>query len=92
MNVELDFSIFSSPIKAYARVSGGWIARPDLAEGDAMDLSAVALTLKVVSIVTMTPGGIVVGLSDVVFDSLVEAQELAQKLERDCGLFVDVFD
>ncbi|WP_377160643.1 hypothetical protein ACFJIX_13115 [Roseateles sp. UC29_93] len=92
MNVEIDFSIFSSPTKAFARVFGGWAARPDLAEGDVIDLSPTALTLKVVSIATMTPGGIVIGLSDVVFNSLAEAEELAQKLETDCGLFVDVFD
>lgn len=92
MKTEIDFSIYSSPTKAFARVSGPWDVSPNLVHGDVVAFPSLPLTLQVESINTDMPNVVVFGLSEVVLENPVQAANLAEILEGDLGLFVDTFD
>ena len=97
MNVTIDFSLFSSPTKAYGTVTGN-INVPDAVRVG--DVVAVLVPregdwfsgkLRVVS-EAQHDQRIVLGLEDLVASSPEEAVHLATRFENEAGLFCDVYD
>ncbi|MBV8271120.1 MAG: hypothetical protein JO067_02490 [Cupriavidus sp.] len=98
MQIDIDFSIFDSPVTAYGNVTGSVDVQLPPSVGDVVDLCSggrqlqpfgvFSGKLKVISVAQVDDSGaLVYGLEDVVLASRVEAQELAKKLEVELGLF-----
>ena len=95
----IDFSIFNSPTEAYGNVTG------KIAVPDSVNVGDEVLVLKNcpvkgfggrlrVSSMSQTDSrsdGLLIGLDDIVLESLDDARALAQELENQAGLFVDPY-
>ncbi|OWQ45343.1 hypothetical protein CDL60_18950 [Roseateles noduli] len=92
MRVEIDFSIYCSPTKAYGRAYGPWDVDPGISAGRLIEIPSAQLALQVVSIDVTDPHMTSISLSDVVLDALAPAAALSRRLESECGLFVDVYE
>ncbi|WCM94850.1 hypothetical protein M5C99_09145 [Acidovorax sp. NCPPB 2350] len=99
MIVNIDFSIFKSPVAAYGNITGEISVSDNISIGDGVVLlsagGAQGLTglLKVISIIPPKDdsGKVLLGLDDVILNSESEASILAQKLEVEVGLFFDQY-
>ncbi|GJG98247.1 hypothetical protein [Cupriavidus pauculus] len=95
MKIDIDFSIFYSPTTAYGSVTGSIDVQSCPNVGDVVDLLSgrnffadLLGKLKVISMTQVDESGdFIYGLEDVLVTSHMEAQELAEKLEAELGLF-----
>ncbi len=98
MIVSIDFSLFSSPTKAYGNVTGDVDIDGAVQEGDEVRVlhpeegDWFVGSLRVVSISRMPDHGkLLIGLQDVVAHTPEDAARLCVRLEREAGLFCDVY-
>lgn len=95
MIANIDFSIFSSPSKAYGNITGKLTVPENIKVGDNISISdeKSIQQLKIISIsqVESEPSEIIFGLNDVVFNSIEEANEFIKKIEKDKILFFDPY-
>jgi len=102
MRIDIDFSIFGSPVSAYGNATGGIEVKTlptvgdvvDLFEGrKAFELEGFTGKLKVTSVDQVaTSGKAIFALQDVVVSSRSVAAELAGRLETELGLFCIDYD
>ena len=102
MQIDIDFSIFDSPVSAYGNATGDIEVKTlpsvgdvvDLFEGrKAFELKGFTGKLKVTSVDQVeTSGKAIFALEDVVVSSRAVATELAGKLEAELGLFCIDYD
>lgn len=99
MIVGIDFSLFSSPTKAYGNVTGDVHIDGPVQEGDEVRVLRpeegdwFVGSLKVVSISRMLDDSkLLIGLQDVVARTPEDAARLCVRFEREAGLFCDVYD
>lgn len=96
MLINIDFSIFYSPTKAYGSVTGKIDVPASTKVGDKILVlrggSATTFDgwLRVTSISPMTVGQLVMGLDDLVVSSMNDANTLSRELTS-AGLFVDPY-
>ena len=98
MKVEIDFSIFDSPVSAYGNVTGQVVVAgtPEIGSyieivGSAGRIVAAGFTGALrVDHITPAPdaGSVIYGLEDVVVPSLSAAKALGDKLSGETDLFV----
>jgi len=86
MRYDVDFSIFESPIRAYGNVTGEleMDSLPQIGAVVEILQGTLALRVQFINIVNGRP---VIGFEDVVAESAGHAAALAERLERDAGLF-----
>ncbi|CAJ0690228.1 hypothetical protein R77591_03546 [Ralstonia mannitolilytica] len=102
MRIDIDFSIFDSPVSAYGKATGDIEVKTlpnvgdvvDLFEGrKAFELEGFSGRLKVTSVDKVeTSGKAIFALEDVVVSSRWVAAELAARLETELGLFCIDYD
>lgn len=93
MKVNIDFSLFSSPTDAYGNVTGV-IELPAVPKiGDEISLSTHRFHVKRVKPLEWEGNKtVIIGLDDVVLNSISEAQNFAARLKRELGLTCDEYD
>lgn len=102
MKIDIDFSIFDSPVTAYGNVTGDIEVQSIPSVGDVVELlSGKAIPsfkgfsgkMKVNSVIKVEGiDTLVFGLEDVVVESRAIAEELARWLESELGLFCIDYD
>ena len=100
MMTNIDFSIFSSPIKAYGSVSGEIDVPEPVSEGNEVFILQTGKgdwfsgKLKIVFMTRLQGDSekTVIGLEDVVAPSSEAARDLITRLENEAGLFFDKYD
>lgn len=102
MRIDIDFSIFDSPVSAYGNATGDIEVKAlpnvgdvvNLFEGrKAFELEGFSGRLKVISVDKVeTSGKAIFALEDVVVSSKSVAVELAGRLEKELGLFCVDYD
>jgi hypothetical protein len=93
------FSLFSSPTQAYANVSGDLEIKSPVEVGAhiavllSKERDCSVYSLKIQS-VTSADGKEkqMLGLEDVIAESLEDASQLGKRFETEAGLFCDVYD
>ncbi|GHT83780.1 hypothetical protein AGMMS49543_12220 [Betaproteobacteria bacterium] len=99
MIVSIDFSLFSSPTKAYGNVTGDICIDGSVQVGDDVRILQpeegdwFTGSLKVISI-SKIPGDskLLIGLQDVVTRTPEDAARLCFRFKREIGWFCDVYD
>jgi hypothetical protein len=102
MLVHIDFSIFSSPTEAYGNVTGNLDVPDAIRKGDVISIlmegndrfvKGFSGKLRVVSVDYLEGESrkMLIGLDDVVVDSLEDAKELVRQLQEAVGLFFDPY-
>jgi hypothetical protein len=86
MKYDIDFSIFESPIRAYGNVTGELELEALPQTGAVVEILQGTLALRVQHI-NVVNGRPVIMFDDVVAESPKNAAVLAEKLEREEGLF-----
>ena len=86
MKCDIDFSLFESPVRAYGNVTGELELESLPTAGAVVELLHGMLALRVQQ-VNYVNGRPVIMFDDVVAESPNHAALLAQRLERDAGLF-----
>lgn len=99
MIVDIDFSLFSSPTKAYGRISGNFRIEFMINEGDELRILREVESdwfsgvLKVASIAYMHDDDKpLIGLQDVVAQNREDAMRLSRRFEKEAGLFCDQYE
>ncbi|KQV82602.1 hypothetical protein ASD15_11475 [Massilia sp. Root351] len=91
MKYDIDFSIFESPNHPYGNVTGELELTFLPSVGTVIQISEGMLALRV-QFINIVNGRTVIGFDDVVADSPSHAAWLAERLERDEGLFCPKYD
>ncbi|KHK54781.1 hypothetical protein PI87_14340 [Ralstonia sp. A12] len=103
MQIDIDFSIFDSPVTAHGNVTGSVDVQSPPSVGEVVDLyvggqhlkplDGFSGKLKIISVAQVDDSGdLIYGLEDVVVASRGEAQELVKRLEAKLGLFCVDYD
>lgn len=99
MIVNIDFTVFKSPTEAYGNFTGKLRVPDAINVGDEIKLIGdnysedVCFKIRVTSKVELNdnPGEVILGLDDVVFNSLSDASDFVNKIESNLGLFFDYY-
>lgn len=86
MKYDIDFSIFESPTRAYGNVTGELELESLPPVGTVVEILQGTLALRV-QLINEVNGRPVIMFDDVVAESPEHAASLAERLERDEGLF-----
>jgi hypothetical protein len=96
--ISIDFSLFSSPTKAYGNISGQVDHAGAVSEGDEIVLLAPRAgewfsgRLRVRAVAELPNDGLLVRLEPLVAQSPDEAAYLGARFEAEAGLFCDVYE
>jgi len=91
MKYDIDFSIFETPNHPYGNVTGELELKFLPSVGAAVRILDETLELRV-QFINVVNGRTIIGFDDVVADSPSHAAQLAERLERDEGLFCPKYD
>lgn len=94
MIVNIDFTIFSSPVKAHGNVTGKIEVLKNHKIGDFFEIlnNDFSIKLKIISINILDQASpVILGLDDVVFSSVEEAEGLVNNLEKIPNIFFDKY-